>query len=249
MGYDNYRNNFTFSAAGLKLTGKEHIGITTQATYAKVQITNDNANAAYFYPDSNDYQIVSENDRLYRREAQFKATIHLGEGMKVSVNKYGGVLSADGKTLTFESVTNIPYFEIAPDGDHYLPKSYKDAIKDMNSPLSASWYSNTRVQISGYDSKLTKELELWLPDATAKDAPGAPTGLAGTMPYESDTAYGFITGTSSLMEYSKDGKTWTQCSYGTTRVPLDKKSANSPIYKDTVHGRCGGSRAQNGHGV
>lgn len=235
MGYDDYGKNFTFSAAGLKLTGKEHIGITTQATYAKVQITNDNANAVYFYPDSNDYQIVSENDRLYRREAQFKATIHLGDGMTVSVNKYGGKLSADGKTLTFESVTNIPYFEIAPDGDHYLPKSYKDAIKDMNSPLSASWYSNTRVQLSGYDSKLTKELELWLPDATAKDAPEAPTGLAGTMPYESDTAYGFITGTSSLMEYSKDGKTWTQCSYGTTRVPLDKKSANSPIYKDTVY--------------
>ena len=235
VGYDNYRNNFTFSAAGLKLTGKEHIGITTQATYAKVQITNDNANAEYFYPDSNDYQIVSENDKLYRREAQFKATIHLGEGMKVSVNKYGGVLSEDGKTLTFESVTNIPYFEIAPDGDHYLPESYKDAIKDMNSPLSASWYSNTRVQLSGYDSKLTKELELTLPDATAKDAPEAPTGLAGTMPYESDTAYGFITGTSSLMEYSKDGKTWTRCSYGTTRVPLDKRSANSEIYVDTVY--------------
>lgn len=235
VGYDNYGNNFTFSAAGLKLTGKEHIGITTQATYAKVQITNDNANAVYFYPDSNDYQIVSENSKLYRREAQFKATIHLGEGMKVSVNKYGGVLSDGGKTLTFESVTNIPYFEIVPDGDHYLPKSYKDAIKDMNSPLSASWYSNTRVQLSGYDSKLTKELELWLPDATAKDTPAAPAGLAGTMPYENDTAYGFITGTSSLMEYSKDGTTWMRCSYGTTRVPLDKKSANSPIYKDTVY--------------
>lgn len=235
VGYDNYGNNFTFSAAGLKLTGKEHIGITTQATYAKVQITNDNANAVYFYPDSNDYQIVSENGKLYRREAQFKATIHLGEGMKVSVKPNGGVLSEGGKTLTFESVTNIPYFEIAPDGDHYLPKSYKDAIKDMNSPLSASWYSNTRVQLSGYDSKLTKELELTLPDATAKDAPEAPTGLAGTMPYESDTAYGFITGTSSLMEYSKDGKTWTQCSYGTTRVPLDKRSVNSEIYVDTVY--------------
>lgn len=235
VGYDNYGNNFTFSAAGLKLTGKEHIGITTQATYAKVQITNDNANAVYFYPDSNDYQIVSENGKLYRREAQFKATIHLGEGMKVSVKPNGGVLSEDGKTLTFESVTNIPYFEIAPDGDHYLPKSYKDAIKDMNSPLSASWYSNTRVQLSGYDSKLTKELELWLPNATAKDTPAAPTGLGVRMPYESDTAYGFITGTSSLMEYSKDGTTWTRCSYGTTRVPLDKKSASSPIYKDTVY--------------
>ena len=235
VGYDNYGNNFTFSAAGLKLTGKEHIGITTQATYAKVQITNDNANAVYFYPDSNDYQIVSENGKLYRREAQYPVTIHLGEGMKVSVNKNGGVLSEDGKTLTFESVTNIPYFEIAPDGDHYLPKSYKDAIKDMNSPLSASWYSNTRVQLSGYDSKLTKELELWLPNATAKDAPEAPTGLGVRMPYESDTAYGFITGTSSLMEYSKDGKTWTQCSYGTTRVPLDKRSANSEIYVDTVY--------------
>lgn len=236
VGYDNYGNNFTFSAAGLKLT-EDLVGITTQATYAKVQITNDNANAAYFYPDSNDYQIVSENGKLYRREAQFKATIHLGEGMKVSVNKYGGVLSADGKTLTFESVTNIPYFEIAPDGDHYLPESYKDAIKDMNSPLSASWYSNTRVQLSGYDSKLTKELELTLPDATAKDAPEAPTGLAGTMPKKSDTAYGFITGTSSLMEYSKDGTTWTTCSYygNTTKVPLNKRSADSEIYVDTVY--------------
>ncbi len=236
VGYDNYRNNFMFSAAGLKLPHNSgFIGITTQATYAKVQITNDNANAAYFYPDSNDYQIVSENGKLYRREAQFKATIHLGEGMKVSVNKYGGVLSADGKTLTFESVTNIPYFEIAPDGDHYLPESYKDAIKDMNSPLSASWYSNTRVQLSGYDSKLTKELELTLPNATAKDAPAAPTGLGVRMPDEKNTAYGFITGTSSLMEYSKDGKTWTRCSYGTTRVPLDKRSANSEIYVDTVY--------------
>lgn len=230
-------DGFTFSAAGLKLTGKEHIGITTQATYAKVQITNDNANAVYFYPDSNDYQIVSENGKLYRREAQFKATIHLGEGMKVSVKPNGGVLSEDGKTLTFESVTYIPYFEIAPDGDHYLPKSYKDAIKDMNSPLSASWHSNTQVKLSGYDSKLKAELELTLPNATAKDTPAAPTGLAGTMPNESDTAYGFITGTSSLMEYSKDGKTWTTCSYygNTTKVPLDKKSANSPIYKDTVY--------------
>ena len=236
VGYDNYRNNFMFSAAGLKLPHNSgFIGITTQATYAKVQITNDNANAAYFYPDSNDYQIVSENGKLYRREAQYPVTIHLGEGMKVSVEPNGGKLSADGKTLTFESVTNIPYFEIAPDGDHYLPESYKDAIKDMNSPLSASWYSNTRVQLSGYDSKLTKELELTLPNATAKDAPEAPTGLGVRMPYESDTAYGFITGTSSLMEYSKDGKTWTRCSYGTTRVPLDKRSANSEIYVDTVY--------------
>lgn len=181
---------------------------------------------------------MSDSGYLYVREAQYKATIHLGEGMKVSVKPNGGVLSEDGKTLTFESVTNIPYFEIAPDGDHYLPKSYKDAIKDMNSPLSASWYSNTRVQLSGRDSKLTKELELTLPNATAKDTPAAPTGLAGTMPYESDTAYGFITGTTKDMEYRKDGDTeWTRCSYygNTTKVPLDKRSANSEIYVDTVY--------------
>lgn len=238
VGYDDYyRKNFTFSAAGLKLTGKGHIGITTQATYAEVQITNDNANYEYFYPDSNDYQIVSKNDRLYRREAQYPVTIHLGEGMKVSKPGTGGELSADGKTLTFESVTNIPYFEIAPDGDYYFPESYKDAIKDMNSPLSASWYSNTRVQLSGRDSKLTKELELWLPDATAKDAPAAPTGLAGTMPNKSDTAYGFITGTTKDMEYRKDGDTeWTRCSYdgNTTKVPLDK-NGNRPTYLNTVY--------------
>ena len=228
-------SGYKFSAANLKLSG-ECIGITTKDyPYSRIRITNDNAKAGLFFSDKDGLEVVSDSGNLYVREAQFKATIHLGEGMKVSVNKYGGVLSEDGKTLTFESVTNIPYFEIAPDGDHYLPKSYKDAIKDMNSPLSASWYSNTRVQLSGRDSKLTKELELTLPDATAKDAPEAPTGLAGTMPYESDTAYGFITGTSSLMEYSKDGTTWTRCSYGTTRVPLDKKSANSPIYKDTVY--------------
>lgn len=228
-------DGFTFYATGLN-TERQDIGITTKDyPYSKIQITNDNANDGFFFSDKDGLEIVSDSGNLYVREAQFKATIHLGEGMRVSVNKYGGVLSADGKTLTFESVTNIPYFEIAPDGDHYLPKSYKDAIKDMNSPLSASWYSNTRVQLSGRDSKLTKELELTLPDATAKDTPAAPTGLAGTMPYESDTAYGFITGTSSLMEYSKDGTTWTRCSYGTTRVPLDKKSANSVIYKDTVY--------------
>ena len=235
-------DGFTFSAAGLSLDVERDgacIGVTTKNyPYSRIRITNDNAKAGLFFSDKDGLEVVSDSGNLYVREAQFKATIHLGEGMKVSVNKYGGVLSEDGKTLTFESVTNIPYFEIAPDGDHYLPKSYKDAIKDMNSPLSASWYSNTRVQLSGYDSKLTKELELWLPDATAKDAPGAPTGLAGTMPYESDTAYGFITGTSSLMEYRKDGDTeWTTCSYygNTTKVPLDKKSANSPIYKDTVY--------------
>ncbi len=228
-------SGYKFSAANLKLSG-ECIGITTKDyPYSKIQITNDNAKAGLFFSDKDGLEVVSDNGYLYVREAQYKATIHLGEGMKVSVKPNGGVLSEDGKTLTFESVTNIPYFEIAPDGDHYLPKSYKDAIKDMNSPLSASWYSNTRVQLSGRDSKLTKELELTLPNATAKDAPEAPMGLTGTMPYESDTAYGFITGTSSLMEYSKDGTTWTRCSYGTTRVPLDKKSANSPIYKDTVY--------------
>ena len=228
-------SGYKFSAANLKLSG-ECIGITTKDyPYSKIQITNDNANDGFFFSDKDGLEVVSDNGYLYVREAQYKATIHLGEGMKVSVKPNGGVLSEDGKTLTFESVTNIPYFEIAPDGDHYLPKSYKDAIKDMNSPLSASWYSNTRVQISGYDSKLTKELELWLPDATAKDAPGAPTGLAGQKPEENNTAYGFITGTTRDMEYSKDGVTWTQCSYGTTRVPLDKRSANSVIYKDTVY--------------
>lgn len=228
-------DGFTFYATGLN-TERQDIGVTTKNyPYSKIRITNDNAKAGLFFSDKDGLEVVSDNGYLYVREAQYKATIHLGEGMKVSVNKYGGVLSDGGKTLTFESVTNIPYFEIAPDGDYYFPESYKDAIKDMNSPLSASWYGNTGVQLSGYDSKLTKELELWLPDATAKDAPEAPTGLGVRMPYESDTAYGFITGTSSLMEYSKDGTTWTRCSYGTTRVPLDKKSANSPIYKDTVY--------------
>ena len=237
VGYDNYRNNFTFSAAGLKLTGKEHIGITTQATYAKVQITNDNANAAYFYPDSNDYQIVSENDKLYRREAQFKATIHLGDGMKVSKPVTGGVLSEDGKTLTFESVTNIPYFEIAPDGDYYFPENYAVTVNAMNKPLSAKRNSNTQVSLTGYGNKLKAKLELTLPDATAKDTPAAPTGLGVRMPDEKNTAYGFITGTTKDMEYRKDGDTeWTRCSYygNTTKVPLDK-NGNRPTYLNTVY--------------
>lgn len=227
-------DGFTFYATGLN-TERQDIGVTTKNyPYSKIRITNDNAKAGLFFSDKDGLEVVSDNGYLYVREAQYKATIHLGEGMKVSVKPNGGVLSEDGKTLTFESVTNIPYFEIAPDGDYYFPKSYKDAIKDMNSPLSASWYSNTRVQLSGRDSKLTKGLELTLPNATAKDTPAAPTGLAGTMPYESDTAYGFITGTSSLMEYSKDGTTWTRCSYGTTRVPLDK-NGNRPTYLNTVY--------------
>lgn len=229
-------SGYKFSAAGLKLTGKEHIGITTQATYAKVQITNDNANAAYFYPDSNDYQIVSENDRLYRREAQFKATIHLGEGMKVSVKPNGGELSPDGKTLTFESVTTVPDFTIVPDGDYYFPENYAVKVNAMNKPLSAKRNSNTQVLLTGYGNKLTEELKLTLPNATPKDTPAAPTGLGVRMPDKSDTAYGFITGTSSLMEYSKDGQTWTTCSYygNTTKVPLDK-NGNRPTYLNTAY--------------
>lgn len=228
-------DGFTFYATGLN-TERQDIGVTTKNyPYSKIRITNDNAKAGLFFSDKDGLEVVSDSGYLYVREAQYKATIHLGEGMKVSVNKYGGVLSEDGKTLTFESVTYIPYFEIAPDGDYYFPESYKDAVLAVNSTLGVSRMSNTRVQISGNNYKLKDKLELTLPGATAKDVPGAPTGLAGTMPYESDTAYGFITGTSSLMEYSKDGKTWTQCSYGTTRVPLDKRSANSEIYVDTVY--------------
>lgn len=228
-------SGYKFSAANLKLNG-ECIGITTKDyPYSKIQITNDNANDGFFFSDKDGLEIVSDNGYLYVREAQYKATIHLGEGMKVSVNKYGGELSPDGKTLTFESVTTVPGFTIVPDGDYYFPENYAVKVNAMNKPLSAKRNSNTQVSLTGYGNKLKEKLELTLPNATAKDAPEAPTGLAGTMPYESDTAYGFITGTSSLMEYSKDGKTWTRCSYGTTRVPLDKKSANSPIYKDTVY--------------
>lgn len=228
-------SGYKFSAANLKLNG-ECIGITTKDyPYSKIQITNDNANDGFFFSDKDGLEIVSDSGNLYVREAQFKATIHLGEGMTVSVNKYGGKLSADGKTLTFESVTYIPYFEIAPDGDYYFPESYKDAVLAVNSTLGVSRMSNTRVQISGNNYKLKDKLELTLPDATPKAEPGAPEGLGVRKPYESDTAYGFITGTTSLMEYSKDGVTWTRCSSGTTRVPLDKRSANSVIYKDTVY--------------
>ena len=232
-------DGFTFSAAGLSLDVERDgacIGVTTKNyPYSRIRITNDNAKAGLFFSDKDGLEIVSDSGNLYVREAQFKATIHLGEGMKVSVNKNGGVLSEDGKTLTFESVTYIPYFEIAPDGDYYFPESYKDAVLAVNSTLGVSRMSNTRVQISGNNYKLKDKLELTLPNATPKAEPGAPTGLAGTKPEENNTAYGFITGTTTLMEYSKDGKTWTRCSSGTTRVPLDKKSANSPIYKDTVY--------------
>ena len=232
-------DGFTFSAAGLSLDVERDgacIGVTTKNyPYSRIRITNDNAKAGLFFSDKDGLEIVSDSGNLYVREAQFKATIHLGEGMKVSVNKNGGVLSEDGKTLTFESVTYIPYFEIAPDGDYYFPESYKDAVLAVNSTLGVSRMSNTRVQISGNNYKLKDKLELTLPDATPKAEPGAPEGLGVRKPYESDTAYGFITGTTRDMEYSKDGVTWTQCGSGTTRVPLDKRSANSVIYKDTVY--------------
>lgn len=234
-------DGFTFSAAGLSLDVERDgacIGVTTKNyPYSRIRITNDNAKAGLFFSDKDGLEVVSDSGNLYVREAQFKATIHLGEGMKVGVKPNGGELSPDGKTLTFESVTNIPYFEIAPDGDYYFPESYKDAVLAVNSTLGVSRMSNTRVQLSGRDSKLTKELELTLPDATAKDAPAAPTGLAGTMPNKSDTAYGFITGTTKDMEYRKDGDTeWTRCSYygNTTKVPLDK-NGNRPTYLNTVY--------------
>ena len=233
-------DGFTFSAAGLSLDVERDgacIGVTTKNyPYSRIRITNDNAKAGLFFSDKDGLEIVSDSGNLYVREAQFKATIHLGEGMKVSVKPNGGVLSEDGKTLTFESVTYIPYFEIAPDGDYYFPESYKDAVLAVNSTLGVSRMSNTRVQISGNNYKLKDKLELTLPDATPKAEPGAPEGLGVRKPYESDTAYGFITGTTSLMEYSKDGKTWTTCSYygNTTKVLLDK-NGNRPTYLNTVY--------------
>lgn len=228
-------DGFTFYATGLN-TERQDIGVTTKNyPYSKIRITNDNAKAGLFFSDKDGLEVVSDNGYLYVREAQYKATIHLGEGMKVSKPGTGGELSPDGKTLTFESVTTVPNFTIAPDGDYYFPEDYADTVNAMNNPLSAKRNSNTQVSLTGYGNKLKAELELTLPDATAKDTPAAPTGLGVRMPYESDTAYGFITGTSSLMEYSKDGTTWTRCSYGTTRVPLDKRSANSEIYVDTVY--------------
>ena len=233
-------DGFTFSAAGLSLDVERDgacIGVTTKNyPYSRIRITNDNAKAGLFFSDKDGLEIVSDSGNLYVREAQFKATIHLGEGMKVSKPGTGGVLSEDGKTLTFESVTYIPYFEIAPDGDYYFPESYKDAVLAVNSTLGVSRMSNTRVQISGNNYKLKDKLELTLPDATPKAEPGAPEGLGVRKPYESDTAYGFITGTTSLMEYSKDGKTWTTCSYygNTTKVLLDK-NGNRPTYLNTVY--------------
>lgn len=243
VGYDDDDDgkNFTFSAAGLSLDVERDgacIGVTTKNyPYSRIRITNDNAKAGLFFSDKDGLEVVSDSGNLYVREAQFKATIHLGEGMKVSVKPNGGKLSADGKTLTFESVTTVPDFTIVPDGDYYFPESYKDAIKDKNSPLSAKRNSNTQVLLTSYGNKLKAELELTLPDATAKDAPEAPTGLAGTMPNKSDTAYGFITGTTKDMEYRKDGDTeWTRCSYdgNTTKVPLDK-NGNRPTYLNTVY--------------
>lgn len=230
-------SGYKFSAANLKLSG-ECIGITTKDyPYSKIQITNDNANDGFFFSDKDGLEVVSDSGNLYVREAQFKATIHLGEGMKVGVKPNGGELSPDGKTLTFESVTTVPGFTIVPDGDYYFPENYAVKVNAMNKPLSAKRNSNTQVSLTGYGNKLKEKLELTLPNATAKDTPAAPAGLAGTMPNKSDTAYGFITGTSSLMEYSKDGQTWTTCSYygNTTKVPLDKRSANSEIYVDTVY--------------
>ena len=235
-------DGFTFSAAGLSLDVERDgacIGVTTKNyPYSKIRITNDNAKAGLFFSDKDGLEVVSDSGYLYVREAQFKATIHLGEGMKVSKPVAGGVLSADGKTLTFESVTTVPDFTIVPDGDYYFPENYADMVNAMNKPLSAKRNSNTQVSLTGYGNKLKAELKLTLPDATAKDAPEAPTGLGVRMPDEKNTAYGFITGTTKDMEYRKDGDTeWTRCSYygNTTKVPLDKKSANSEIYVDTVY--------------
>lgn len=234
-------DGFTFSAAGLSLDVERDgacIGVTTKNyPYSRIRITNDNAKAGLFFSDKDGLEVVSDSGNLYVREAQFKAIIHLGEGMKVGVKPNGGELSPDGKTLTFESVTTVPGFTIVPDGDYYFPENYAVKVNAMNKPLSAKRNSNTQVSLTGYGNKLKEKLELTLPNATAKDTPAAPAGLAGTMPNKSDTAYGFITGTTKDMEYRKDGDTeWTRCSYygNTTKVPLDK-NGNRPTYLNTVY--------------
>ena len=210
-------DNNLFLATGKKLpavtglTAGSTIGVTTamdslQAdnTIVPVYITSDKGETGYFTSDKGYIvRLDATQNQLYVIAESYSVSVTLGENMEST-----GTLTQDllkGAAMTDVVIT-------AKDG-YYFPENYgftQDGITVRRD-------GPTQITVTGTP---TADASLVLLSATAKATPAAPTGLTGVAPTDWDAADGKISGTKSTMEWSADGKTWTDCTDTPTTVGI-----------------------------
>ena len=193
------------------LTAGSTIGVTTEVkplnngVISPVYITSDAGNKNYFTSDEGYVvKLDAEKDQLYIIAESSTVTVTLGENMTTSDSLKQTVL----KNNAIADVTIT-----AADG-YYFPEGYAASL--AKDGITVTRVDLTHVTVSGTPTK--DEVALTLPAATAKTTPAAPNGLKGVAPSIWDAADGKISGTKATMEWSADGKTWTDCTEGTTTV-------------------------------
>ena len=193
------------------LTAGSTIGVTTamdslQAdnTIVPVYITSDKGETGYFTSDKGYIvRLDATQNQLYVIAESYSVSVTLGENMEST-----GTLTQDllkGAAMTDVVIT-------AKDG-YYFPESYgftQDGITVRRD-------GPTQITVTGTP---TADASLVLLSATAKATPAAPTGLTGVAPTDWDAADGKISCTKSTMEWSADGKTWTDCTDTPTTVGI-----------------------------
>ena len=193
------------------LTAGSTIGVTTamdslQAdnTIVPVYITSDKGETGYFTSDKGYIvRLDATQNQLYVIAESYSVSVTLGENMEST-----GTLTQDllkGAAMTDVVIT-------AEDG-YYFPENYgftQDGITVRRD-------GPTQITVTGTP---TADASLVLLSATAKATPAAPTGLTGVAPTDWDAADGKISGTKSTMEWSADGKTWTDCTDTPTTVGI-----------------------------
>ena len=193
------------------LTAGSTIGVTTEAdslqadnTIVPVYITSDKGETGYFTSDKGYIvRLDATQNQLYVIAESYSVSVTLGENMEST-----GTLTQDllkGAAMTDVVIT-------AKDG-YYFPENYgftQDGITVRRD-------GPTQITVTGTP---TADASLVLLSATAKATPAAPTGLTGVAPTDWDAADGKISGTKSTMEWSADGKTWTDCTDTPTTVGI-----------------------------
>ena len=193
------------------LTAGSTIGVTTEAdslqadnTIVPVYITSDKGETGYFASDKGYIvRLDATQNQLYVIAESYSVSVTLGENMEST-----GTLTQDllkGAAMTDVVIT-------AKDG-YYFPENYGFTQDGITVRRDGS----TQITVTGTP---TADASLVLLSATAKATPAAPTGLTGVAPTDWDAADGKISGTKSTMEWSADGKTWTDCTDTPTTVGI-----------------------------
>ena len=193
------------------LTEGSSIGVTTgvktlkdDGTISPVYITGDAGDRDYFTSDEGyEVKLDADKNQLFIIAESSTVTVTPGKNMTASGDLKQTVL----KNSPIADVTIT-----AADG-YYFPEDY--AANLSKDGITVTRDSLTQLTISGTP---TADVTLILHDATAKNTPAAPTGLTGVAPTGWTATDGAISGTKATMEWSADGKTWADCTDGTTTV-------------------------------